>query len=428
MRLSRTNFATLKIADGKTERIVFDDALPGFGLRLRAGGKRTWIVQYRIGAKHRRVTFGNAEAVDPEDARKRARDILAKVHLGGDPQGDKAEARARAALTVAIIAGQYLLTAKKRLRPNSYAEADRYLVRYVAPIGDFPVHGLKRRDVAVWLNEIAEQRGPHAANRARTCLSAMYTWAMRQGYVDANPVIATGKAVEEISRTRVLTQLEICEVWNATQDDDYGRIVRLLFLTGQRRNEVGAMRWSEIDEAARIWRLPAERTKNGLPHDVPLSDAALAVINGVPVRENRDFLFGERAGAFQGWSKSKFALDKRIDLQRGWFSGEGAVSVAPWRIHDIRRTVVTHMNEHLGILPHVVEAVVNHITGPSKMGVAGIYNRAIYAGEKRHALNKWAEYVFERMRMREQINSDGSANSDLVSSSVLTEPNHFRNR
>ncbi|WP_156653335.1 hypothetical protein [Methylobacterium sp. Leaf111] len=85
---------------------------------------------------------------------------------------------------------------------------------------------------------------------------------------------------------------------------------------------------------------------------------------------------------------------------RVWFSGEGAAPVVPWRIHDIRRTVVTHMNEHLGILPHVVEAVVNHITGPSKMGVAGIYNRAIYSTEKRHALEKWSDYIFDQANFR----------------------------
>jgi integrase len=228
----------------------------------------------------------------------------------------------------------------------------------------------------------------------------MFTWAMRQGYVDVNPVVATGKAIEETSRTRVLSQLEISEVWNATHDDDNGRIVRLLLLTGQRRNEVGDMRWSEIDRAAKTWRLPANRTKNGLPLDVPLSSAALAVIETVPIREGRDLLFGEKAGAFRGWSKSKTSLDKRITEARVWFSGEQAASLEPWRIHDIRRTVVTHMNEHLGVLPHVVEAVVNHITGPSKMGVAGTYNRAVYAAEKRQALDRWAEYVFERMKTR----------------------------
>src|SRR3954463_9424054 len=95
MRLTRPNIARLALPAGKSETIVFDDALPGFGVRLRAGGKRTWIAQYRLGAKQRRITLGNVEAVDLDEARKRAKDALAKVQLGADPQTEKADARAR---------------------------------------------------------------------------------------------------------------------------------------------------------------------------------------------------------------------------------------------------------------------------------------------------------------------------------------------
>ncbi|MCJ2058340.1 site-specific integrase [Methylobacterium sp. J-048] len=393
MRLTRANIATLEILPGKTERIVFDEGLPGFGIRLRAGGKRSWIVQYRVGAKHRRVTLANVAVLDPEAARKRAKEILAKAQLGGDPQTEKMEARARAAITLSTVATEYLKQAEIRLRPRSYVEAERYLNRYLVPLHEMPAHTVARRDVATWLNDVAEKHGPHAANRGRTCVSALFTWAMRQGLVEANPVIATGKAVEETSRTRVLTRTEIGEVWTACRDDDHGRIIRLLLLTGQRRNEVGGMRWSEIDRATNFWRLPAERTKNGLPHDVPLSAGALAILNSVPVRLGRDCIFGDADGPFQGWSRCKTSLDNRINESRIWFFGENAPGIQPWRIHDLRRTVVTHMNEHLGILPHVVEAVVNHITRPSKMGVAGVYNRAVYNKEKKSALSDWSEYV-----------------------------------
>ena len=395
MRLSRANIGTLEIPPGKSERIVFDDALPGFGIRLRAGGKRTWVVQYRVGTKHRRVTLANAAALDPEEARKRAKDILAKAQLGGDPQTEKMQARARAAVTLSGIATDYLKQAKGRLRSSSYAEADRYLRRYLVSLHEMPAHSVSRRDVAGWLNEVAAQHGPHASNRGRTCLSALFSWAMRQGLVELNPVVATGKAVEETSRTRVLSREEIGQIWLACRDDDHGRIVRLLLLTGQRRNEVAGIRWSEIDRDAGLWRLPAERTKNSLPHDVPLSGDALAILDGAPVRNGKDLIFGDRDGPFQGWSRAKISLDKRINESRVWFSGRNAVGISPWRLHDLRRTVVTHMNEDLGILPHVVEAVVNHVTGPAKMGVAGVYNRASYAAEKKAALNSWSNYVAE---------------------------------
>ncbi|MCJ2110758.1 site-specific integrase [Methylobacterium sp. E-025] len=398
MRFTRSNIAGLEIGEGKTERIIFDDSLAGFGLRMRAGGKRTWIAQYRVGAKQRRISFGTTETLDVDEARKRARDILAKVQLGADPQGEKAEARSRASVTLGAVATHYLAHAKTRLRASSFSEAERHLTRHWAPLRTTPAHDLTRRHVAVRLSEIAAENGPHAANRARASLSAMFTWAMRQGEVDSNPVAATGKPAENVARTRVLSDDEICDVWNACRDDDHGRIVRLLLLTGQRRTEVGAMRWSEIDRPRKLWQLPPERTKNGLPHTVPLSPAALAIIETVPVRGGRDFLFGDSTGPFQGWSKSKMNLDRRISEKREWLSGKPDAGISEWRLHDLRRTAVTHMNEHLRILPHVVEAIVNHITGPAKMGVAGIYNRATYADEKRDALNKWAEYLTGKLK------------------------------
>src|SRR3712207_5403489 len=118
MKLTRPNVARLALPPGKSEAIFFDDSLPGFGIRLRAGGKRTWIAQYRLGAKQRRITLGTVETVDPDEARKLVRAALAKVHLGGDPQADKADSRARASVTLCVVADSYLARAKGRLKPR----------------------------------------------------------------------------------------------------------------------------------------------------------------------------------------------------------------------------------------------------------------------------------------------------------------------
>jgi integrase len=393
MRLTRSNIARLTLPSGKSETIIFDDALPGFGVRLRAGGKRTWIAQYRLGLKQRRITLGTVETLDPEEARKLARDVLAKAQLGGDPQADKTDARVRASITLGSVAERYLVFAKGRLRPRSFEEVERHLKRHWAPMKELPIHKINRASIAARLNEIAANHGPYASNRARASLSAMFSWAMRQGEVDANPVIATGKATEELSRNRVLSDEEIVDIWKACRDDHHGRIVRLLILTGQRREEVGAISRSEINRAKATWSLPPERTKNGLPHDVPLSATALEIIDAIPCRNGRELLFGDSNGPFQGWSKAKTALDKRILNAREKKVGKANAKISAWRLHDLRRTVVTNMNEHLGIMPHIVEAVVNHVTGPSKLGVAGVYNRALYAAEKRQALERWSEHV-----------------------------------
>jgi integrase len=388
MRLTRPTLATLSLPPGKSELIIFDDALPGFGVRLRAGGKRVWIAQYRMGAKQRRVTIGPVQAIDPDEARRRAKEVLAHAHLGKDPQAEKMEAKARAALTLGSVSERYLdRHAAARLKPKTLAETTRYLRQHWRPLHPLPLHKIERRHIAAYMAEIATSNGPIAANRARTALSGLYSWAMREGLAEANPVVGTNRSVPERSRERVLSDLEVKAIWAACAEDDYGRIVRLLILTGQRRDEVGSMRWEEVDTEAALWRIPGERTKNHRPHEVPLSSPALAILQSIPRREERAFVFGDGSGPFQGWSKARAGLDRRL-VKAGH-------QLAPWRLHDLRRTVATRMAE-LGVQPHVIEAVLNHVSG-HRAGVAGIYNRALYAAEKRDALERWAQHVLKHV-------------------------------
>jgi integrase len=153
------------------------------------------------------------------------------------------------------------------------------------------------------------------------------------------------------------------------------------------------MLWPEIDLANSNWRIGAERTKNGLVHDVLLSSAAVKIMNGRSRRhDKREFVFGARAGPFQGWSNAKEALDSRVLKALRAKHGD-STQLKPWRLHDIRRTVATRLGD-LGVLPHVIEAVLNHVSG-HRAGVAGVYNRAAYAAEKRAALDAWATRVIE---------------------------------
>jgi integrase len=383
MKLTRVNVERLALPAGVNDRIIFDDGLPGFGLRIRDGGKRTWIVQYRVGAKQRRVTLGTVKTLNADEARKRARCALSKVHLGHDPQIEKGETRAQSVITLAAIAERYLEErAANRLKPKTLAEVTRSLRDHWKPLHRLPLAKVARVNVAGELGRIAKEHGPIAANRSRAYLSTLYAWAIGEGLADTNPVVGTNKSGAEVSRDRVLDDGELRLVWSCAGDGDYGAIVRLLILLGQRREEVAAMRWSELDLDKRLWRLGGERTKNALPHDVPLPDTAIELLAAHGRRAGRDLVFGEGPGPFQGWSNAKSALDKRL---------QAANMVAPWRLHDLRRTAATGMAD-LGVQPHVVEAVLNHVSG-HKSGIAGVYNRAAYAAEKSAALTLWASHV-----------------------------------
>lgn len=391
MRFTDASAAALKLPHGKTDLIMFDEQRPGLGVRIRrmAGDRiqRTWVVQLRVNGRTQRHDLGVVTATPTRRARELADEMFAKVRKGADPKAEKINKRDENKKTFALLAQDYLALKKKELRPRSYVEIARHLEQYFSRLDGTPARSVSGKQIDDQLARIEEENGPIAANRARTTIVALFAWALRKGRVDKNPAIETDKR-KEIPRDRVLTGAELKAIWQACGDDDHGKIVKLLLLTGQRRDEVGGMVESELQRDLRMWSLPRERTKNGRAHDVPLSDAAVALLPAA--RTDRELLFGRGAGSFSGWSRCKARLDKRIKDASP--TGKG---IAPWRLHDLRRTFATGLGDHLGIAPHLVEALLNHIStvASGKAGVGGTYNRSLYAAEKRDALDRWSKHV-----------------------------------
>jgi integrase len=400
MKLDQRAVAQLKLPASKSDVIYFDDDLAGFGLRIRAGSgrtRRTWVVQYKVRGRTKRMKLGVVEKLGTEQARKAAKKILAKVELGDDPQGDKTAARLRAAHTLKSVAEQYLAAKQSSLRPASYRVTSLYLLgpAYFGPLHAAAITDITLADVASRIGAITRNSGSVTASRARAALSALYTWAAGEGLLGAqpfNPVAMSNKPQDSKPRERVLSDVELVAIWRACGENDYGRAVKLLILTGCRREEIGGLRWSEVDLDEGTLTLPGERTKNGRPHTLPLPPLARSIIAPVCRRLHRDHVFGERAErGFTAWAASKHELDGRL-----------AGRVGPsWRVHDLRRTAATRMAE-LGVQPHIIEAVLNHVSG-HKHGVAGIYNRATYEPDKRQALALWAEHLLAIVEGRKRV-------------------------
>jgi integrase len=186
-----------------------------------------------------------------------------------------------------------------------------------------------------------------------------------------------------------LADWELAAVWNACLGDDFGRIIRLLILTGCRREEIGALRWSENDLNAGTMTIPGERTKNYRAHKLTLPPAALEILNSIERHEGRDYVFGDRGGAYSAWSYSTKALNLRIALK--------GRSPAHWTLHDLRRTMRTGLSR-LGIPPHVAELCINH---SRKNSVEATYDRYSYEPEVARALARWADFVLAVVEGRE---------------------------
>lgn len=387
-----TNDTVRTLPAGSTGDAIYPDndqrnGVPGLCLRVRAGGSRTFIIQWRQGQFQRRATIGKVGVLTLDEARKAARKALVGIDEGNDPIAAKAKARASDKQVFGAVAQDYLEVRAKDMKPLSLDQCRLHLLTYFKAFHRLAIGKIERATVAAELRSISKDRGPVAADRARSTLSAFFGWCIGEGLAEINPVIGTNKQSKAKSRDRVLSDAELVAIWKAAPASDYGRLVRLLMLTLQRRDEIAGMKRSELDGA--LLSLPAERTKNSRPHDVPLSVQAVAVLEEQPERAGRDLVFGEGEGGFSGFSKAKERLD-------------AACGVTDWTLHDLRRTGATRTAD-LGVQPHVIEAVLNHVSG-HKAGVAGIYNRSTYATEKRAALDMWGSHIMTLLARAEGAN------------------------
>jgi integrase len=353
----------------KLEGWLWDTHCVGFGARRQTNGVFYYVRYRHLGAQVVR-SLGRHGPMTPDTARAKAQQLLGVVAGGTNPF------TARVGDGFAAALDRYLDRRRAALRPNSFTQLGRYLRDYCAPLHRLRLGEINRRRVAALLGEIETASGPVSRNRARSALSAFFGWCVSEGLLDLNPVLGTAKADEGGSRERVLTPDELRGLWRGLGDDRFDNILRLLLLTGQRRNEIGWLRWSEIDLAARMIVLPPSRTKNSRQHEVPLSRQAKAILERLPRRNSSEFLFGSRG--FSDWGHAKAKLDQCLQM-------------GSWRLHDLRRTAATGMAE-LGVQPHIIEAVLNHVSG-HKAGIAGVYNRATCTEPMRDALQRWADHV-----------------------------------
>jgi integrase len=369
---TKTGINRMRCPPGKSEAFFWDATCSGFGLRALKSGRRSWIYQYRDDHKRtRRIALGDVSAVSLNTARAAARRHAASVIQGANPSvRRKAQ---RTAMTVLGVVEAYLRHAKTRRRPRSYEETERHLRRHAAPLHHERAEAVGRRTIAELLERVAAASGPIAANRLRAALSALWTWGLRTGLIeaDSNPVSFTLKQVEK-PRERTLSDEELKAIWTATDGGtDYSRIVRLCLLTGCRREEIGGLRWDEVNDDQ--LRIGTECMKGGVAHEVPLVPA---IAGALPVRHEGICVFGRRGNGFSGWSKSKTALDAKL--------ANADYSLKPWTLHDLRRTFSTRLHD-AGIEPVVVEALLAH----KQQGVAAVYNRASFRAAKRAALERW---------------------------------------
>jgi integrase len=368
---------------GKRSEIV-DQVQPGLRLRVSETGVKTWSIQRRVNGRKRRFTLGTYPALSLSEARARAGKLLVKVQDGYDPIAERRTARVTAALPAAVTLSEAIGLYTKAVLSSRRrgTEVERSLRRDLADLLETPAAGITVSDLATIIDRKASS-APIMANRLVAALKPFWRWMANRGHCPHDTVIRLEKPARERARDRVLSAQELGAVWKAC--DDVGTLwsafFKLLILTAQRREEVAAMRWSEIDLPNRTWRIPAERTKTGRPHTVHLSGPTLEVL--ASIRSNGGELVFSTTGVtpVSGFSKAK----ARLDVLSG---------VSNWRIHDLRRTAVTAMAD-LGVDATVADRILNHV-GAGTMGtVKRVYQRSELLDQRKDALERWSEYLVQ---------------------------------
>jgi len=382
------------------------ESVSGFVARCLPSGKVTYGFRYRDKTTRERrwMRLGLHGSITPDEARRRAKVEAGKVAEGKDPVLDLEAARLAAqrareanARTVAWLLDEFMSRYVRRRGLRSADEIERVFARYVRPrIGAVSIYSLRRSQVVKMLDEIEDEHGPVMADRTLAHVRKAFAWQAARDDEFNSPIVR-GMArtkPKERERTRILADDELRDLWAALDKlkGPYPAFVRVLLLTAQRRDEVAGMRRREI--AKDVWTIPAERYKTKADLLVPLTKPALQLIEAQPVRldskdkpdRERDFIFG-RSGAkpFGGFSKCKRALDDELAAIR---KSENRDPMAPWVLHDLRRTARSLMSR-AGVSADVAERVLGHVVS----GVRGVYDRHDFLAEKRDALDRLGKVI-----------------------------------
>ncbi|MET4180699.1 integrase [Bradyrhizobium sp. JR7.2] len=436
MAKSLTAAAVKRYRADKKRREIPDGGCPGLHLIVQPTGAKSWALRYRRpDNRTAKLLLGSVferEGKEPDTppvigghltlaaAHRLVAELRHQIAQGRDPGATHMAERERnrsrtvdhAQNTFATAAREFVeqYASKKTRRWQEQARllgirpvelalipkglADRWCKRPIVEIDGHDIHSIveeTRRSGAPGLARRSDGLTEARARAMLSCLSRMFAWLVQHRRLTQNPCAGVHRPDAPKARDRVLTDGEILKFWKAADAEraEFGALLKLLLLTGCRLNEVARMSPTELSDDGKIWNIPSARTKNGRPHSVPLPQLAQEILAKIKDHvEQSTFVFTTTAGAspVSGWSKIKGRLDSRMKIPH-------------WRLHDLRRTAATGMAE-IGVAPHVVEAVLNHISG-AKGGVAGTYNRAAYAPEKRIALEHWAAHIAGLVAERE---------------------------
>jgi integrase len=379
----RLTDAKVKAMRGTAKRRTVWEGGTGFGVRVEPTGTKSFVLWYRFHGKAEGVTLGRYPQMSLSTARAEAAKIREKISKGLDPK-IKIQADKRAnkeAYSVADLIDEYL---EKWAKPNkkSWREDERILKKDVLPVwGRRKAKDLKRRDIVLLIDRIVDRGSPIQANRALATVRKMFNFALSRSILEISPCVGIQAPSKENRRDRMLSDNEIRQFWTkldqCKMSEGIRLILKLLLVTAQRKGEIAFSEWTEFDLEAGWWTIPKEKSKNTLPHRVPLTGLALHLLNQAKNLSN------DSRWVFPGRSGDKPITGEAID--HAVRNNLEILEIKIFTPHDCRRTAASGMTG-MGIPRLVASQILNH----AESGVTAVYDRHSYDNEKRQALEAWS--------------------------------------
>ena len=365
-----------------------DPELKGLGITIAPAGSKTFFLSYSSPTRgiRRQLNLGRYPATSLQEARQKARATRAAIAMGKDPADELSDLP-----TVTLGEGLDLYARAKLNHQRTGKSTERDLRRDFGPLLRLSAATITSAMVAKIIDD-KSRTAPIMANRLYGYARPWFRWLAARGHINDNPMDGIEKPAQEKARERVLTDEEVAAIWTATNDLGYpfGPLVKLLLLTGVRREEMAGMRRDEIDFDQNLWAVPAERSKTSVAIRIPLSAMATDVLHTLPVTDGPFLFTTTGTTSVSGFSRMKRKLDR--------MSG-----VSDWRLHDFRRSMVTAMAD-LGIDATTADRCLNHTGAATMSTVQRVYQRSDLLDQRRHAMEAWGR------RLEEILGGDAKSN------------------
>ena len=383
---SLTNIRINALKPAPKDYEVFDRNVGGLAVRVFPSGQKSFVVNFRVNGKRKRMTLGNPSVMSISEARQEALQLQQKAKAGTNivqEKKDRLKAKvaeqAKNENTLAYQSEQFIeryCIKERKLREKTWKEYQRILNKYVLPqLGDRNPEDIKTKDITALLDRVADNHGLYQANRVLSTTRKLFNWLCSRGEVEVAPFVIGMARVTEDPREIYLKDNEIVQFWEGCEKlkYPYGQIFKLLLITGARKSEVTNMRWSLIDMSKKILEIPSVSTKGGRDHLVPLSAMAMDILETMPKFTDTDLVFPSMTYKDRAVSNHGNAIKKITGIEK------------QWRLHDLRRTIRTNLPE-LEVPEHISERILGH----KQSKLIETYNKFDYLKEKREALEKWS--------------------------------------